>query len=89
MKPCNITYRSLIIAWLSESNKTTPIFTVCSISYLRVLKISNEKNAFMLQSIDILTQNLISYSIILCQIKNVAIREYYIKWILVYSIIGG
>ena len=33
----NITSRSLIIARLSESNKTTAKFTVCNISYLCLL----------------------------------------------------
>jgi hypothetical protein len=40
MKPCNITSRSLIIAWLSESNKTTAqiysvqyLISVCIITY--------------------------------------------------------
>ena len=63
MKPCNITSKSLIIARLSESNKTAAQ-KVCNISYLRVLFHSlllavacilvnkrKENNAFMLQNL--------------------------------------
>jgi hypothetical protein len=65
MKPCNITYRSLIIAWLSESNKTIAqilkcvisricmyyfiVISCCLHSGIQTIKCSKERNAFMLQ----------------------------------------
>ena len=60
IKPCNITSRSLIIAWLSERIKPTAqiksvqyLVSACIISkFLAVaykIKRSKKKNAFMLQ----------------------------------------
>ena len=64
MKPCNITSRSLIISWLTESNKTRAqiksvqyFVSACFLAvhqlltfwYIKSIKRSKEKNAIMLQ----------------------------------------
>jgi hypothetical protein len=77
MKPCNITCRSLIIARLSESNKTTAqiesveylvsaciislFFAVDTILVYKPSKRSKEKSSFMLQNMLVQRQPCLQY----------------------------